>query len=158
MFLHMTIHTLEQSQMLPITMEQAWGFFSSPRNLDAITPEDLGFEIRYIAGDRMYEGQIITYRVRIAPGVKVAWVTEIKHVVEGRSFVDEQRFGPYKLWHHLHEFEPIEGGVMMRDLVHYSLPFGPCGAIAHAVFVRRKLEHIFSHRKEILAAKFGGTK
>lgn len=152
----MTVHTLEQTQFLPITIDQAWQFFSTPRNLDTITPDDLGFEIRYIAGETLYEGQIITYRVRIAPCVAVTWVTEIKHVEEGRAFVDEQRFGPYKLWHHLHRFEPVEGGVNMRDLVHYALPFGPCGAIAHAVFVRRKLEHIFSHRRKILSAKFGG--
>lgn len=152
----MTVHTLEQTQFLPIPIEQAWDFFSSPRNLDEITPADLGFETTYIAGDRIYEGQIITYRVRIAPLVHVSWVTEIKHVDEGRSFVDEQRFGPYKLWHHRHTFEPVEGGVNMRDLVHYALPFGPCGVIAHAVFVRRKLEHIFSHRKKILSARFGG--
>jgi len=152
----MTVHTLEQTQFLPISMDEAWDFFSSPRNLDEITPADLGFVIRYIAGERVYEGQIITYRVRIAPLVHVSWVTEIKHVDDGRSFVDEQRFGPYKLWHHRHRFEPVDGGVNMIDLVHYVMPFGPCGAIAHTVFVRRKLEHIFAHRKKILSARFGG--
>ena len=152
----MTVHTLEQTQILPITMEQAWDFFSSPRNLDEITPDDLGFQITYIAGDRIYEGQIITYRVRIAPLLHVPWVTEIKHVDAGRSFVDEQRSGPYKLWHHRHTFEPVDHGVKMTDLVHYALPFGPFGAIAHAVFVRRKLGHIFAHRKTILTARFGG--
>jgi ligand-binding SRPBCC domain-containing protein len=152
----MTLHTLEQAQTLPITIDEAWRFFSSPRNLDEITPADLGFEIRYVAGGRVYDGQIITYRVRIAPGIRVSWVTEIKAVDEGRSFIDEQRFGPYKFWHHKHLFEAVDGGVRMTDLVHYALPLGPLGGIAHAVFVRRKLENIFAHRKKILSAKFGG--
>jgi ligand-binding SRPBCC domain-containing protein len=100
----------------------------------------------------MYEGQIITYKIRVAPAVKFTWVTEIKCVEEGRAFVDEQRFGPYKFWHHRHSFEPVGGGVLMRDKVHYALPFG---AIAHGVFVRRKVEWIFRSRREILARRFG---
>ena len=95
----------------------------------------------------MYEGQIITYRIRVAPAVKVTWVTEIKCVDEGRSFVDEQRFGPYKFWHHRHSFEAVDGGVLMRDKVHYALPFGIFGAIAHGIFVRRKVERIFRSRR-----------
>ncbi|MBC7980558.1 MAG: SRPBCC family protein [Armatimonadetes bacterium] len=148
------IHTFEQSQFLPITPDAAWDFFSSPRNLDEITPDDLGFKIVYQPGEEMYEGQIIEYRVMVAPGIWVPWVTEIKMVREGESFIDEQRFGPYKFWHHLHSFAPAEGGVMMRDLVHYALPFGPFGAIAHGVFVRKKLERIFGFRKEVLEKRF----
>ena len=125
-----------------------------PSNLDAITPPDLGFKITSAVESRMYEGQIITYRVKIAPLLWVPWVTEIKHVVEGRSFVDEQRFGPYKFWHHRHEFEAVENGVRMRDKVHYALPLGPLGWIAHRVFVRRKLEWIFAFRKRILNDRF----
>ena len=87
----------------------------------------------------------------------MSWVTEIKCVAEGTSFVDEQRFGPYKFWHHRHEFEPVPGGVMMRDTVHYALPFGPFGALAHWIFVRRKLAWIFSCRKQILTKRFGGA-
>ena len=130
----MKIHTLEQQQTLPITLEEAWEFFSSPANLEQITPSDVGFEITSPLAAKMFEGQIITYRVKIAPGVRMSWVTEIKCVVEGRSFVDEQRFGPYKFWHHRHEFESVDGGVLMRDRVHYALPFGPFGAVAHAIF------------------------
>ena len=151
----MRLHTLEQEQRLPITMEEAWEFFSCPGNLNEITPADLGFEITSPPAARMFDGQIITYRVKIAPAVWLPWVTEIKCVDEGRSFVDEQRFGPYKFWHHRHEFQPIPGGVLMTDTVHYGLSFGPFGAIAHAVFVRRKLEWIFGFRKEILAKRFG---
>lgn len=151
----MTLHTLTQEQRLPITPAAAWEFFSSPRNLDEITPSDLGFEIVSLPDETMHEGQIITYRVKIAPLVWVPWVTEIKAIDEGRSFIDEQRFGPYKFWHHRHSFEEIPGGVLMRDLVHYGLGFGPFGAIAHAVFVRKKLEWIFRFRREILAKRFG---
>ncbi len=151
----MTLHTLEQEQTLPITMAEAWDFFSSPANLDEITPDDLGFKITSPLAGKMFDGQIITYRVRIAPLVHVKWVTEIKCVEEGRAFVDEQRFGPYKFWHHRHEFEEVPGGVLMRDKVHYALPFGPIGTIAHALFVRRKLEWIFGFRRELLARRFG---
>lgn len=151
----MILHSLEQEQRLPITPEVAWDFFSAPRNLDEITPGDLGFEIVSSAGDRIHEGQIISYRVKILPLVKVRWVTEIKAVDEGKSFIDEQRFGPYKFWHHRHSFEEIPGGVLMRDLIHYGLGFGPFGAIAHALFVKAKLRQIFGYRREILANRFG---
>ncbi len=151
----MKIHTLQQEQRLPITLEAAWEFFSSPRNLDEITPGDLGFKIVSLPGEKMYEGQIITYKVMIFPGVWVPWLTEIKSVDEGHSFVDEQRFGPYKFWHHRHTFESVPGGVLMRDLVHYGLGFGPFGAIAHAVFVGAKLRSIFGFRQKELARKFG---
>jgi ligand-binding SRPBCC domain-containing protein len=152
----MKIHTLRQEQTLPIGIGEAWEFFSSPANLDAITPPDLGFKITCPLPPRMFEGQIITYKVRIAPAVWVDWVTEIKCVEEGRSFIDEQRFGPYRFWHHRHEFEVTEGGVLMRDTVHYALPFGPLGDIAHALFVKRKLGWIFNFRKNLLAGRFGG--
>lgn len=152
----MRIHKLEQQQVLSITPEAAWEFFSSPANLEEITPEDVGFEITSPLAGKMFEGQIITYRVKLAPALRLSWVTEIKCVDAGRSFVDEQRFGPYKFWHHRHEFTSVPGGVMMRDTVHYALPFGPLGALAHAIFVRRKLEWIFHCRKQILITRFGG--
>ena len=152
----MKIHRLEQHQRLPIPIGEAWEFFSSPANLNDITPPDLGFQITSAPETRMFEGQIITYRVKIAPLVWVPWVTEIKCVEPGRSFIDEQRFGPYALWHHRHLFEPDGDGVRMTDTVHYGLPFGPLGGIAHAIFVRRKLEWIFGYRKRILAERFGG--
>ncbi len=151
----MTLHRLEQRQHLPVTIDEAWAFFSSPANLDAITPPDLGFQITSPPAATMFEGQIITYRVKILPCVWVPWVTEIKCVDEGRSFIDEQRSGPYRFWHHRHLFEPVSDGILMTDTVHYALPLGPLGSIAHAVFVRRKLEHIFGFRKAILEQRFG---
>ncbi len=149
------IHVLEQEQFLPIGLDEAWEFFSSPKNLDEITPADLGFRIVYQPGDKMYEGQVIEYRVMVFPGVWVPWVTEIKSVKHRESFIDEQRFGPYKFWHHLHTFEEKDGGVLMRDLVHYALPMWPFGEIANPILVRPKLERIFAHRKEVLAKRFG---
>ena len=153
----MKLHSLEREQVLPVTMEQAWEFFSSPANLNEITPGELGFQITSPPCAEMFDGQIITYRVKIAPGVWMPWVTEIKCVDSGRSFVDEQRFGPYRFWHHRHHFEPAEGGVRMRDTVHYGLPLGPLGGLAHALFVRRKLEWIFNFRKQVLKERFGAV-
>lgn len=150
----MTLHHLAQEQFLPISLDQAWNFFSSPRNLESMTPPDLGFRIVHCPAETMHEGQILEYRVEIFPMVWVPWVSEIKAVDEGRSFIDEQRFGPYKFWHHQHRFVAVEGGVKITDLVHYALPFGPLGSIAHALFVRRKLEEIFSFRRQELERRF----
>lgn len=149
------IHTFTQEQFLPISPDEAWDFFSNPRNLDEITPDELGFKIIHQPGEGMYEGQIIEYRVKILPGFWLPWVTEIKCVVERESFVDEQRFGPYRFWHHFHSFREVDGGVMMRDLVHYALPMWPIGEIAHDIFVMPKLETIFGFRKEMLEKRFG---
>ncbi len=150
----MIVHTLKQTQVLPLTMSEAWKFFSTPRNLDSITPDDIGFKITYLPSEKMYAGQIITYKVMIIPGIWVPWVTEITHVDEGKSFVDQQLSGPYKLWHHLHTFEPHPEGVLMTDLVHYSIGFSILGEIPHKVFVERKLQHIFNSRKELLNQMF----
>ena len=151
----MVIHVMEQEQRLPISLEAGWKFFSSPRNLDEITPVEMGFKITSLRSEIMHEGQIISYKVAVLPGIWIPWVTEIKSVDEGRSFVDEQRFGPYKFWHHRHTFEEIPGGILMRDLVHYGLGFGPLGAIAHDWFVQRKLKDIFGFRRQTLEQRFG---
>lgn len=139
-------------------MKEAWDFFSSPGNLDEITPADLGFRIVYQPGDKLYEGQIIEYQVALLPGFWFPWVTEIKSVKERESFIDEQRFGPYKFWHHLHTFEEKGGGVLMKDLVHYAMPLWPLGEIGHDIFVRPKLDRIFGFRREILAKRFSGDR
>ena len=150
----MKVHSLEQDQWLPIPIEEAWKFFSSPRNLDAITPPDLGFKIEALPSEEMYEGEIITYRVKILPGFWIPWVTEIKSVQRGESFIDEQRSGPYRFWHHRHRFESKDGGTQMRDLVHYSVGLSFLGEIAHALYVRKKLERIFAFRRKILEERF----
>ncbi len=151
----MKIHTLSQEQCLPINREEAWAFFSSPKNLDEITPAEIEFTMINQPGEGLHEGQIIVYRIEILPMVRVTWVTEIKAVEAGLSFIDEQRFGPYRFWHHRHSFEDVPGGVRMKDLVHYGLGFGPFGSIAHRLFVRKKLESIFRYRRELLEKRFG---
>lgn len=137
-------------------MPDAWDFFSRPENLDILTPPEMAFQI--LGGDlpRMFAGQIICYRIRLAPMLWVRWVTEITHVEEGRSFVDEQRAGPYKFWHHRHSFR-ADGPdhIVMDDLVHYALPFGPLGSVAHAAYVRRQLARVFAYRRQVLADRFG---
>ncbi len=153
----MATYLLERVQRLPISIEEAWRFFSSPLNLRDITPPYMRFEVlsdkRWV--ERMYPGQIITYTVRPLLGIPLFWMTEITHVREGEFFVDEQRVGPYALWHHQHHFRPIEGGVEMTDLVHYRLPLGPIGDLAHALFIRRQLEGIFDYRYKVLEERFG---
>jgi len=154
------IRVLEQTQDLPISLKEAWDFFSTPRNLDEITPDDLGFKIKHLPDEFMYQGQIITYQVMIFPGIWMPWVTEIKAVEEQKQFVDEQRFGPYSLWHHLHRFEKIDGGVRMLDRIHYavglgSLSLGPVSHLLNKFMVRPKLERVFNYRKKILTDKFG---
>ena len=151
----MTIYKLEKKQTLPITMDQAWDFFSSPVNLKKITPEYMGFEITSDLGDgRMYPGQIITYVVTPVLGIPMRWCTEITHVMDKKYFVDEQRFGPYSFWHHQHWFKAVEGGVEMTDIVHYGLPLGVLGQLANSLFVRSKLEEIFNYRERVVGKFF----
>jgi ligand-binding SRPBCC domain-containing protein len=149
----MKLHTLDQIQRLPISVAEAWDFFSDARNLERITPPDMGFEVTSALPDRMYAGMLVTYRVRPLLGVPVTWVTEITHVDEPRLFVDEQRFGPYRFWHHQHLFREIEGGSEMRDIVSYVLP--PGGGVARRWLVTPRLEQIFAHRRRVLEERFG---
>jgi len=146
-----------EEQRLPISLTEAWRFFSDPRNLPRITPPSLGLEVTSDLPGEMYPGMIITYNVRPIPWVPVGWVTEITHVREPFLFVDEQRFGPYRFWHHEHHFREIEGGVEMEDIVHYALPFGTVGRVFGGPLVRRRLEGIFAFRRCILEREFGGA-
>ena len=141
---------------MPISLAEAWDFFSSPANLQRITPAHMGFRIisRY-HGEKMYPGQLIEYTVRPLLGIPLYWMTEITHVQEGVYFVDEQRFGPYALWHHQHHFREVEGGVEMTDIVHYKIPLGLLGWIADRLFVRQKLEQIFDYRYRKVSEIFG---
>lgn len=154
----MKIYTLKSKQKLPISVEEAWQFLSDPKNLKRITPEYMGFDI-ISGGERaIYAGQLIQYIVTPLFGIKTKWVTEITHVVEGKYFVDEQRFGPYSLWHHTHFLNEIEGGVEMEDIVNYKLPFGFLGTLVHPFLVKPKLTEIFEHRTKTLIHLFGEYK
>lgn len=150
------VHILEVSQDIPATIETVWNFFATPRNLRIITPPDMEFEILWGTEEPMYAGQLIAYRVRILPGWRVFWLTQITHLEPMRRFVDEQRVGPYSLWIHEHHFEPIEGGVRMRDRVTYGVPFGLLGMFVHRMYVRRQLERIFAYRAAKIEEIFPG--
>lgn len=144
------VYSIKTVQLLKISHEDAWEFFSNPANLQKITPQQLGFKIISLHhGNKMYPGQIIEYKVSPVLGIPLYWMTEITHVEEGRYFVDEQRFGPYSLWHHQHHFKQVEGGIEMTDIVHYKLPLGWLGDIAHWLFVKKQLEGIFRYRYEV---------
>ncbi len=154
----MKIYTLKSKQKLPITLDQAWDFFSDPMNLNTITPDDMGFKTLSGADRKMYPGQVIQYIVTPLLGIPMKWVTEITHVIDKEYFVDEQRFGPYALWHHKHFFKEIPGGVEMEDIVDYKLPMGILGELMHPVLVRPRLEQIFAYRTKKLVELFGEYK
>lgn len=151
----MKIYTLRSIQKLPISPEEAWNFLSDPKNLKTITPDYMGFKIISGADRPMFAGQIIQYLVTPVAGVKTKWVTEITHVKHGEYFVDEQRYGPYALWHHKHFIKPIPGGVEMEDIIDYKLPLGFLGRLAHPILVKPKLEEIFDYRRQKLVELFG---
>ena len=155
----MKIYTLQRKQVLPISMTEAWDFFSTPKNLAKITPEHMGFQILYISGgDKAYAGQLIRYKIKILPGIRVHWVTEITHVKEPFHFIDEQRFGPYALWHHQHHFKEVPGGVEMTDEVNYAIPLGMVGRLVHWFFVGAEVNRIFDFRYKMLANYFSDQK
>ena len=153
----MKTYTVKFEQKLPISLEQAWDFFSSPLNLAKITPKKMAFIITsdYTAGQKMYQGMIITYKVAPLLGIKIDWMTEITHVKDGEYFIDEQRFGPFKFWHHEHHFKAIEGGVLMTDILIYGMPLGFFGQIANAITVSKQTEEIFTYREKAVEELFG---
>ncbi|MEI6950603.1 SRPBCC family protein [Paraflavisolibacter sp. H34] len=141
------IHVLKSVQKIPVSLEQAWSFFSDAGNLLTITPPFLNLKItNKQPRTEMYPGQIITYKVKPLLGIPVFWMTEITHVEPLKLFVDEQRKGPYTLWHHQHHFASIPGGVEMTDIVHYGLPLGVAGRLAHLLTVKQQLKKIFTYR------------
>lgn len=152
----MAFYQLKREQKINATIDEVWEFMSSPGNLKDITPPYMGFDVTSGNGnERMYEGQIISYIVKPVLGIPTKWVTEITHVRDKQYFVDEQRVGPYNLWHHQHIIEPIDGGVLMKDIVTYAPPFGILGAIANSLFIKSKLNQIFAYRWTAVENKFG---
>jgi ligand-binding SRPBCC domain-containing protein len=152
----MPFYQFEQSQKIPSNIDAVWDFISSPENLKEITPQYLGFEVTNNGGSlKMYPGMIITYKVSPLFGIKLNWMTEITQVKDKEYFVDEQRVGPYNLWHHQHKLEVIAGGVLMKDIVTYQPPFGFLGAIANTFIIKNKLKEIFDYRTIAVENKFG---
>ncbi|NQX78782.1 SRPBCC family protein [Gilvibacter sp.] len=155
----MGFYQFKRTQKIPATVDEVWDFISSPANLQEITPDHMGFEIT--SGDlpeKMYPGMIISYVVKPLMGIPMTWVTEITQVIDKSYFIDEQRVGPYKIWHHQHFIEPIEGGVLMRDIVSYQPPLGILGSIMNSLVIRKKLEEIFNYRVEAVDKRFGAFK
>ena len=151
----MRLYYLKRTQFLPITIDEAWAFFSSPRNLATITPSKINFRILYVSGGTgIYAGQLISYKVTVFPFVTVNWTTEIAHVNKPYYFIDTQLSGPYKLWHHQHFFKEVPGGVEMTDEVNYAIPLGPIGWLANQLFVRREVNGIFDYRSKMLEEIF----
>lgn len=142
---------MKETQTLPLSLEDAWAFFSDPHNLEKITPPDMNLVATNDVPAAAYPGMIVTYRIRLFPLVRLLWVTEITHVVDRQVFVDEQRFGPYRFWHHQHHFRAVQGGVEMTDLVHYALPFDPFSRWALAMIVHPQLRKIFAYRRLALS-------
>ncbi|SHJ70516.1 SRPBCC family protein [Pseudozobellia thermophila] len=154
----MKLYRLYSKQALAIDRKTAWDFLSDPKNLSVITPGHMGFHILSGADRPMFSGQIIQYRVSPFPFYSIKWVTEITHVKASEYFVDEQRFGPYALWHHKHFIKDVEGGIEMEDLIDYKLPFGVLGQMAHQLFVKKQLREIFLYREQKLGQLFGEIK
>ncbi|MDF2190696.1 SRPBCC family protein [Paraflavitalea sp. CAU 1676] len=152
----MSVHTIRSVQLIPISPATAWEFFSSPHNLQAITPGDVHFRIiSTLHGNRIYPGQIIEYRIKPFWGIEWYWMTEITHVEEGKYFADEQRYGPYSLWHHQHHFRDVPGGLEMTDIVHYKVRGGWMGDMLVGWLVKKKLRQIFDFRYKKIEELFG---
>lgn len=150
----MKLYRLQAKQYLPITTEVGWEFLSNPTNLKNITPEHMGFKIISGGEKPMFPGQIIQYKVAPFPGYSTKWVSEITHVKHGEYFVDEQRFGPYALWHHKHFLNPIKNGVEMEDIIDLKLPFGVFGQLGYPL-IKKQLLKIFLYREKKFNELFG---
>ena len=153
----MKSYELKTEQAIPISLEEAWDFFSSPLNLAKITPKEMKFVVTsaYTAETKMYPGMIITYKVSPLLGIKLNWMTEITHVQDKKYFVDEQRFGPYALWHHQHHFKEIEGGILMNDILNYAIPYGIIGRLGNSILVGKQIRKIFAYRENAINEMFG---
>ena len=149
------MHHLKQSQTLPVDRKVLWEFISVPQNLNKITPPDMAFEIIGEPPEKSYAGLLLEYRVKVPLLGWSTWLTEIKYVEDGVSFMDEQRVGPYKLWLHTHKLEDVEGGTRMTDDIRYLVPFGPIGLLANILFVGRTLRRIFDYRRVKMEELFG---
>ena len=151
----MSHYQLIKKQHLKTDLNTIWDFVSSPRNLKEITPDYMLFQITSKElKEKMYPGMIISYKVSPVLNLKMNWVTEITQVKEKQFFIDEQRLGPYKMWHHQHFFEEDENGVLMTDIVTYIPPFGVLGDIANQLFIKKQLEDIFNYRFKVLEEKY----
>lgn len=147
---HSGIYILETEQFVNTDIKKAWLFFTNPLNLEKLTPKNMGFKVTSATKHPIYAGQIISYKIGIIPFFKSNWVTEITTIKNEYYFIDEQRIGPYRLWHHEHHFESNNKGVIMKDIVSYKIPLGFIGHLIHALFIKSKLKYIFNYRMKVL--------
>jgi ligand-binding SRPBCC domain-containing protein len=150
----MKIYKFRQSQFIPADLNTVWDFFSSPKNLHAITPAEMNFEILQISGQKMYTGQLISYKVSPFPYVRVRWISEIVNVENKKHFTDDQKVGPFALWRHQHFFSTLDKGVLMVDEISYAIPFGMLGRIVNSMFVEKQLNYIFKYRSKRIQTLF----
>jgi len=152
----MAVHSFKTVQVIPITIEEAWDFFSSPSNLQSLTPSNIKFRIisRH-HGLKMYAGQIIEYKVKPLLNIPFYWMTEITHVQEETLFIDEQRFGPFSMWHHQHHFKKVDGAVEMTDIVYYKIPGWWLGDIVNKIYVKKEVRKVFDYRGRRIKELFG---
>ncbi len=151
----MAFYQFKKTQLIKASMDDVWNFISRPENLKKITPDYMGFDITSDdVPEKMYSGMIISYIVTPMLGIKTNWVTEITHIKEKAYFVDEQRVGPYKIWHHQHHIEQTDNGILMRDIISYQPPFGFLGSIANSLFIKKKLNEIFDYRTQAIIKEF----
>ncbi|MFN2476174.1 MAG: hypothetical protein ABR526_07540 [Chthoniobacterales bacterium] len=149
----MPIYTLHRTQTVSIRLAECWDFFSNPANLARITPPTLGFRVHSELPREIYPGLMIRYTVSPLLRIPMTWLTEITQVQKPHFFVDEQRIGPYRLWHHEHTFNAVsESETEVTDLVHYVPPLGPIGALLNKLIIRRQLVAIFDFRAQQFAA------
>jgi ligand-binding SRPBCC domain-containing protein len=150
-------YPLRFETLLPTTIDNAWDFFTSPLNLAKITPPEMNFIVTsdFKPTDKVYAGMIITYKVSPLFGIKLNWMTEITQVKENQYFIDEQRFGPFALWHHQHHFKEVKGGVLMTDILNYAIPYGFIGRMANSLIVAKQVNEIFAYREKVIGEMFG---
>lgn len=150
----MAVYQYKRTQLIDTDLERLWEFISSPKNLAVITPSSMNFEIQSEVPEKMYPGLIIKYKVSPLPLYRTSWVTEITHVEEFKYFVDEQRHGPYKIWHHEHILERTDKGIRMTDIVTYEPPFGILGSMSNTLMIKNKIKSIFDYREKVLEELF----
>ncbi len=153
----MKLERLHTVQRLPIQIEEAWDFFTSPKNLRLITPPWLDFRLISDPPEYMHPGTIVASEIRPLPGISLKWISEITHIRPPHFYITEQRFGPFKMWHHEHHFRAHEEGIEVEDIVMYGLYLGPIGALAHDVYVRKKLHEVFTFRAQAIEQRFGSV-
>jgi ligand-binding SRPBCC domain-containing protein len=150
----MKIYCLKRRQLLPISLTEAWKFFSQPLNLPQITPPWLELKLTCTVPEMMHAGMLITYRLKPLLGLPVTWISEITHAREPEFFVDEQRFGPYRFWHHQHLFKTVKDGTEISDIVHYAFGFGMLSPLLDRLFIQPRLKNIFEYRSDKLNQLF----